>query len=165
MVDPVALINNYSREICALAWRLARRWRLDSDDVRQDLILVLLLYGKQYDPCRGGVTLWLTWRWKNLQRQRRPMQVVSDDWLDTMLIDDKNPASIAADKDELAAMCNAVDQLPSFEREVIQFNYGLQQRGRKSVQEIANATGFSSQWVSRRREAGIQLLRRILATA
>jgi DNA-directed RNA polymerase specialized sigma subunit len=109
--------------------------------------------------------LWLTWRWKNLQRQRKPLHVVSDDWLDAVLIDDRNPAGIVADKDELAAMCHAVDQLPSFEREVLQFNYGLQQREQKSVREIANAVGFSSQWVSRRRQVGIQLLRKILVTA
>jgi len=76
------LLNLNEHVLGSLASRLARGWRLDHDDVRQDLYLLLLVDGAKYDPERGALGLWLKWRWYNLNRTRRTLQLVSTETLE-----------------------------------------------------------------------------------
>jgi RNA polymerase sigma factor (sigma-70 family) len=157
------IVERYAREVHALAARLSRRWRLDHDDVRQALALVLLIDGNKFNPNRGNIWLWLSWKWRNLHRQRQPFRIISNDMLDSYCREYINPATLVADIDEYGTILKAIDALPTRDRDVLRLSYGLDGLGRKTLNEIAQSEGVSPQWVSRCRLAGIAKLREMFA--
>jgi RNA polymerase sigma factor (sigma-70 family) len=157
------IVDRYAREVSILAARLSRRWRLDRDDVRQELALVLLIDGNKYNPNRGSIWLWLSWKWRNLHRQRRTFRIILNDMLDSYCRKNINPATLVADIDEFGAVLKAIDTLPTRDRDALRLSYGLDGLDGKTLNEIAQLEGVSPQWVSRRRLAGIARLREMFA--
>lgn len=156
------LLVQYDLELRYLASRLADRWRVDRDDVRQDLYLLMLTHGSKFDPCRGSLRRWLKWRWYNLQRQSQTIGFLSGDLLNELCIDGNDPATAILAKDELQRIRHAVSALPAKERDLIRQHFGLENLERMTLSEIAAHHGITPQCVSKRRQVCYSRLRRLL---
>lgn len=123
--DRTALVESAAPHVRRLAPAVARRLRLDGDDLTQESLLRVFKSAHHFDATKGTLRNWaitaVKWSAHAMRRTRRvptvPLPAVA-------AAPDPDPAAVAEARDLTAAVWRAVGTLPPRQRNAIVARYG-----------------------------------------
>ncbi|MFO0849271.1 MAG: sigma-70 family RNA polymerase sigma factor [Gemmataceae bacterium] len=129
---PHELFAHARRYLGAISHRVGRRYKLDPDELFNEMAALLLANAGAYDPARGRpeafAALWLRPALARLRPTRSvPTEQAGpdDDRVGPAAGAGPEPADLAADGEQVARLREAVGGLPDRERQAVTLRFGL----------------------------------------